>query len=130
MLRVAYYSVIVAALLRIAATIIIIAANPFNTPLPILQLLPTGIICCSLFAYVKLYRDGVPVISLILSDVAIFCIQWAFNDAVVWIPFLLPWGADVLYLIVKMIKVEKFPFEVEGEEESLQEAWEEYSMDE
>lgn len=120
-LKAVFYAPAFVALLRILLTLFVIIWNPMNMPLRFIQIFPMCVLICSVFVYMKLYSDGDPVISLMVPTIAHILIIFAFQRELVIIPFVPILLLDAIYLVLKGIKASAFPFEVEGEENAVDE---------
>lgn len=112
-----YYLPGVVVLARLLFTLWILIWNPMKMPLPYIQLLPMGVLIGSCFGHFKLYRDAVPVISLMAPTILHIVIIFVFMRVLVIVPFLPVLVLDVLYLVVKAVKANLFPFYLEGDDD-------------
>lgn len=112
-----YYLPGIVALARVLFTLWILIWNPMKMPLPFIQLIPAGALIGSCFGHFKLYRDAVPVISLMASTFLHIIIIFVFMRVLVILPFLPVLILDVLYLVIKAVKANLFPFYLEGDED-------------
>ena len=120
-LKAVFYAPALVALFRVLLTLLVIIWNPMGMPLRLIQLFPLAVLVCSVFAYLKLYSDGDPVISLMVPTIAHILIILAFRKELVIVPFIPTLALDMIYLVLKGIKAAAFPFEIEGEEEDVDE---------
>lgn len=116
-LKFVFYLPAVLGVLRLLATAVILFANPFGMHLRALQIIPALVIVGSLFMYLKLFSDNVPVVSLLVPSIAQFLLILAFRRVVELVPFILPLILDILFIVGKTFKASAFPFEFEGDEE-------------
>lgn len=84
--------------------------------LPYLQVIPVIVLISSCFGHFKLYRDAVPVISLLVPTILHAIIIFVFIREVMVLPFLPVFIPDILYLIAKAVKANLFPFYLEGDD--------------
>lgn len=112
-----YYLPGVVVLARLLFTLWILIWNPMKMPLPYIQLIPVGVLVVSCFGHFKLYRDAVPVISLMAPTILHIVIIFVFMRVLVIVPFLPVLVLDVLYLVVKAVKANLFPFYLEGDDD-------------
>lgn len=119
LLQTAFYIPVIMGVLRLIITAIILVLNPQNLRLPFFQLIPAAVIVVTLFFYLKMYTDGIPIITLIVPDIVHFLIVLVFTGKVDIIPFVAPVASDILFLVVKGLKASMFPFEIEGKENDL-----------
>lgn len=112
-----YYLPGVVVLIRVAFTVWILGWNPMGLRFPFLQLIPLGALLGSCFGHFKLYRDAVPVISLIVPTLVHAIIIFVFLREIMILPFLPVFVPDMLYLVVKAVKANLYPFYLEGEDD-------------
>lgn len=112
-----YYLPGVVLVIRLVFTAWTFYSNPLGLRLPYFQLIPLGVMIGSCFGHFKLYRDSVPVVTLIVPTLLHAVLIFIFMKTVMIIPFLPVFIPDVLYLVVKSIKASMFPFYMEGEDE-------------
>lgn len=120
-LRIIFYAPVVIAGFRAFLTILILGFNPQGMPVRYLQIIPMITLACSCFAYMKLFSDGDPVVSLILPTLVHMLIAYLVKGKLVIVPFLIPLIFDAAYLVVKGYKASAYPFEIEGNEETKEE---------
>ena len=118
-LMVIFYVPVLVALLRILLTLSIFIWNTMEMPMRWLQIIPLGVLVCSVFLYLKLYSDGDPIISLLLPSIIHIVLASVFSSTIVILPFIPTLLIDAIYLIVKGVKASAFPFEIEGEDEGI-----------
>ncbi len=116
-LKGSYYLPGVVVLIRLVFTVWVLFKNPMGLRFPFIQLIPMGVLLGSCFGHFKLYRDAVPVISLLLPTIAHAIIIFVFTREVMLLQFLPVFVPDVLYLVVKAVKANLYPFYMEGEDE-------------
>ena len=104
-------------LIRLAFTIWVLWKNPMGLRLPYIQLIPLFVMMGSCFGHFKLYRDAVPVISLIVPTLLHAILIFVFLREVMILQFLPVFVPDLLYLVVKAVKANLFPFYMEGEDD-------------
>lgn len=112
-----YYLPGVFALIRVCVTIWFLVSNPLNLPLRFIQVFAIVVYAVFSFTYFKLYSDGVPVISLIAPSLVHAVVIFAFQRVVVVAPFVVLLLLDIAYLIVKSVKANLFPFDIDGDDE-------------
>lgn len=112
-----YYLPGVVVLIRVFFTAWILIKNPMGLRLPFFQLIPLGVMLGSCFGHFKLYRDAVPVISLMVPTLLHAILIFVFLREVMILPFLPVFVPDILYLVVKAVKANLFPFYMEGDDE-------------
>lgn len=66
MLQLAFYLPVAIAFLRLGLTLAILLANPQNMPLRGFQIIPAIVVAITMFFYLKLYTDSVPIITLLV----------------------------------------------------------------
>ena len=118
-LMVIFYVPVLVALLRILLTLAIFIWNTMEMPMRWLQIIPLGVLVCSIFLYLKLYSDGDPIISLLLPSIIHIVLASVFSSTIVILPFIPTLLIDAIYLTVKGVKASAFPFEIEGEDEGI-----------
>lgn len=104
-------------LIRVLSTVWYLVKNPLGMPIGFIQLVPMGAVIVVLFAYFKLYSDGIPIISLIAPSILHFILILVFYKKVVIMPFIPLLIIDVIFLAAKGIKAEMFPFDIESDED-------------
>lgn len=114
-----YYAPGVLALLRLVVTIWFFGWSHIELPLRYIQLVPLCALLVTQFTYFKLYRDGVPVISLILPSMLHFVIILVALRRVIITPFVLLLVIDIGFLVARGVKANLFPFSVDEDEEEL-----------
>ena len=114
-LKAVFYLPVFLGVIRVVFTLVIAFVNPFGMPFRMVQIIPAAIIIGSLFMYLKLFSDNVPVVSLLVPSVAQFLIIFAFSREVVVLPFLPVLFLDLLFIVGKIFKASAFPFEFEGD---------------
>ena len=112
-----FYLPVILGITRVAFTLVIAFVNPFGMAFRLLQIIPAAVIVGSLFMYLKLFSDNVPVVSLLVPSIAHFLLIVAFKREVEIVPFLLPLFLDMLFIVGKTFKASAFPFEFEGDEQ-------------
>lgn len=112
-----YYLPGVVVIIRVVFTLWVLISNPMGLRLPYFQLIPLGVMLCSCFGHFKLYRDSVPIISLVVPTLLQGVLIFVFFRQVMVVEFLPVFIPDILYLIVKAVKANLFPFYMEGEED-------------
>lgn len=120
LLQAAFYIPAVMGVLRLLVTAIILVVNPQDLRLPVIQLIPAGVIAVNLFFYLNMYTDGIPIITLIVPNLVHFLIVLVFTGEIAIIPFVAPVLSDILFLVAKGLKASMFPFEIEGKENDLE----------
>lgn len=118
LLKSMYYMPAVVGSLRCVITLVILIWNPQHMSFRLLQVFPLLVLLFTLFSYMKLYSDGDPVVSLLLPTIVQFLAILLFKRTLEIVPFIVPLLLDVIFLVVKGIKAEAFPFEIEGDEEN------------
>lgn len=108
-------------LIRAVFTVWTLGWNPLGLRLPYIQLIPLAVMGASCFGHFKLYRDAVPVISLIVPTLLHAVMVFVFTKTVMVVPLLPVFAPDVVYLIVKSVKANMFPFYIEGEDDDFPE---------
>ena len=112
-----YYLPGIVFLIRLFFTAWTFYSNPLGLRLPYFQLIPLGVLVGSCFGHFKLYRDAVPVVSLLVPTLLQAVLVAVFTRTIMIIPFLPVFIPDILYLVVKSIKASMFPFYTEGEDD-------------
>ena len=107
----------VVALIRVGFTLWILIQNPMGLRFPYAILIPMFVMLGSCFGHFKLYRDAVPVISLVVPTLLHAIVIFVFLREIMILPFLPVFVPDILYLIVKAVKANLFPFYMEGEDD-------------
>lgn len=120
LLQAAFYIPAAMGVLRLLVTAIILVVNPQGLRLSVIQLIPAGVIAVNLFFYLKMYTDGIPIITLIVPNLVHFLIVLVFTGEIDIIPFIAPVLSDILFLVAKGLKASMFPFEIEGKENDLE----------
>lgn len=115
-LKGSYFLPGVVVLIRLGFTLWILIQNPMGLRLPYIQLFPLFVLLGSCFGHFKLYRDAVPVISLMVPTIVHAILIFVFTREIMIIQFLPVFIPDVLYLTVKAIKANLYPFYLEGED--------------
>lgn len=117
LMRVFYYMPGVAALIRIGFTVWFIGWQPIPMPLPYTQVLTIVIYLILQFTYFRLYRDSVPVISVLVPTILHSLLIFVFLRQVVIAPFVLLVLLDVMFLSSRGIKSSMYPFYIEEDDE-------------
>lgn len=112
-----YYAPGIIALIRITVTMWFFVKDPLGMPLRFLQIVPLIAICVTLFMHFKLYQDGVPVITVIAPTLVHAVLMYVFERKLVFIPFLLLLGLDIVFLSLKGAKASLFPFDIDDDTE-------------
>lgn len=112
-----YYLPGVVVLIRVIFTVWVLVGNPMGLRFPYVQLIPLGVMLGSCFGHFKLYRDAVPVVSLLVPTLLHGVIIFVFLREIMILPFLPVFVPDILYLVVKAVKANLFPFYMEGEDD-------------
>lgn len=112
-----YYLPGIVLIIRIIFTVWTLYSNPLGLRFPYAQLIPLGAMMCSCFGHFKLYRDTVPVVTLIVPTLLQGVLIAVFTKTIMIVPFLPVFIPDILYLIVKSVKASLFPFYMEGEDD-------------
>lgn len=102
------------AVVRVAVTFWFLFYNPMGLPLRFIQVIIIGVYATFSFAYFKLYSDGVPVISVIAPTLVHAILIFVFQRTVVIAPFVVLLLLDIAYLVVKSVKANLFPFDIDG----------------
>lgn len=110
-----FYLPLVVLVIRVIFTIWTLTSNPLGLRLPYIQLIPLGVMIASCFGHFKLYRDAVPVVTLIVPTLLHAIAIFIFMKTIMIVPFLPVFIPDALYIIVKSVKANLFPFYLEGE---------------
>lgn len=113
-----YYLPGVVVLIRLVFTLWILIGNPMGLRFPVLQLIPLGVLLGSCFGHFKMYRDAVPVVSLVGPTLLHAVLIFVFLRKVMILPFLPVFVPDIIYLIVKAVKANLYPFYLEGEDDN------------
>lgn len=116
-MRVFYYMPGVAALMRIGFTVWFIGWQPIPMPLPYVQVATIVVYLVLQFSYFRLYRDSVPVISVLVPTILHFVLILVFTRRVVLAPFFLLLVLDILFLSARGIKASMYPFYIEEDDE-------------
>ena len=109
-----YYLPGVFSIIRVGITIWFLVSNPMNLPLRFIQVIIIGVYVVFNFTYFKLYSDGVPVISLIAPTLVHAILIFVFQRVVIIAPFVVLLLLDIAYLVVKSVKANLFPFDIDG----------------
>ena len=104
---------------RIGLTVWFLVSNPLGMPLRFIQLVPLIALGVSLFMYYKLYQDGVPVISLIAPSLLHAVIIFVFQKIIVIPPFAVILILDIVYLALRGVKSNSYPFDIDEEQDEL-----------
>lgn len=107
----------VIALIRLVVTLYICIWRPSFLPLHWFQLIPLLAIGVHCFMYFKLFRDGVPVISVLLPTMLHFVIVLFVVHIMAIAPFVLLMAIDILFLIACGIKSSMFPYSIDEDDE-------------
>ncbi len=107
----------VVCLLRLIFTLWTFVYNPLGLRLPYLQLIPLGVIGASCFGHFKLYRDSVPIVTLLVPTLLHAIIIFVFMKTLQIVPFLPMFIPDIGYMVLKSIKASMFPYYLEGEDD-------------
>lgn len=107
----------VMAIIRVTVTMVYLIWNPLAMPLRFFQLINIGVYIGTSFSYYKLYRDGVPVISVITPLLLHGILVFLFKRVIAWQSIVPLFVLDVLFLITKGIKSSLFPYDIEGEDD-------------
>ena len=99
---------------RIMLTVICLFFNPFQMQFIAMQVIPLVILLSSLFSYLLLYRDTVPVITLLLPSIVQFILVLIFTRKVQILPYIVFCGLDFIYILIKSLKASLYPFEIEN----------------
>lgn len=105
------------AIIRVTVTMVYLIWNPLAMPLRFFQLINIGVYIGTSFSYYKLYRDGVPVISVITPLLLHGILVFLFKRVIAWQSIVPLFVLDVLFLITKGIKSSLFPYDIEGEDD-------------
>lgn len=116
-LKGSYYLPGIIVLIRVVFSVWILVQNPMGLRLRFIQLFPLGVLLGSCFGHFKLYRDAVPVISLVVPTLLHAVLIFVFTREIMIVQFLPVFVPDVLYLVVKALKANMFPFYLEGEDD-------------
>ena len=117
MMLFSYYLPGIFALIRVGVTVWFLMSNPMGLPLRFLQVIVLVVYGIFTFTYFKLYSDGVPVISIVTPSLVHAVLIFAFKRVVVVAPFVVLLLLDIAYLVVKSVKANLFPFDIEGDDE-------------
>lgn len=112
-----YYLPGIVLIIRVIFTAWTFYNNPLGLRFPYAQLIPLGVMVGSCFGHFKLYRDAVPVVSLLVPTLLQAVLIAVFTKTIMIVPFLPVFIPDILYLVVKSIKASLFPFYTEGEDD-------------
>ena len=112
-----YYAPGVVAAVRVLLTLWFLISDPFGLPLRFFQVILLLAYSVTLFSYFKLYSDGVPVISLIAPTLVHAVVVFVFRRIIAVVPFAILLVLDILFLIIKSVKANMYPFDVDGEED-------------
>ena len=115
-LRWVYHTPFLIGWFRVAMTILLIFWNFLHIPLVGMQLLSVCTYCVSIFQY-RMFKNDVPVISIILPLILHWALAGVLNKQVVIVGMIPLMVLDLLYLGVLMLKASKFPFVIDGEED-------------
>lgn len=103
--------------IRLGISMWFLIVNPLGMPLRFIQVVPMIALIVALFSYLKLYSDGVPVITVIAPTILHMVIIYIFKKQIVIIPFTVLVLIDALFLILKGVKANLFPFDIDGDDE-------------
>lgn len=107
----------VLALVRLAVTVWFFIQNPLGLPLRFFQLIPLIAVLVATFSYFKLYSDGVPVITVIAPTLLHAILIYVFQKRIIIIPFIVLVVIDGLFLGIKGLKSNMYPFDIEGDDD-------------
>lgn len=116
-MKTCYYMPGVFAAFRVAITLWFLISNPMDLPLRFMELIPLTFYIVYSFTYFRLYSDGVPVISIVAPVLLHAALIFAFKRVLVIAPFSVLLLLDVAYLIVKSVKANLYPFDIEGDDD-------------
>ena len=111
-----YYAPGVVAGLRAIFTIWFLFWNPFNMELVIFQIVPLLVLIAFTFLYFKMYRDSVPIVSLLLPTLLQGVLIFIFKRTITLFPFVVVLTLDASYLACKGLKATFFPFVLDGQD--------------
>lgn len=103
------------AIIRVGITLWFLISNPLDLPLRFFQLIHLGIYAVSMFSFYRLYRDGVPILSLVAPTLVHAIVIFIFKKMIVIVPFAVLFTLDVVFLASKGIKANLYPFDIEGD---------------
>ena len=86
-------------------------------PYRFFQLVPTFAVAVYTYLYLKLFSDTVPVIPVLLPTILQFITAWVASGTMTWVPFVPVFIFDILYVFIKAVKANVYPFVIENEEE-------------
>lgn len=111
-----YYAPGIVAGLRVLITLWFLFWNPYGMELVGLQVIPLIILIVFTFLHFKMYRDSVPVISLLLPTLIQGVLVFVFKRTITLLPFVIVLALDAFYLVCKGLKATFFPFVLDGED--------------
>ena len=114
-MRFVYFLPATFAVIRILLTVWFLVYNPLGLPLRFIQLILMGVYAGSLFSFYRLYRDGVPVLSLIAPTLVHAILIFIFKKEIVIVPFAVLFVVDIAFLASKGVKANLYPFDIEGD---------------
>ena len=117
----AYWAPTVVAILRVLLTIYVLVWNPLELSLRFIQVICIIIYGVTIFTYMKLFSDGDPIVLLLFPSIAHFLLIFGFRRVIQVVPFLPLVITDIVFLFLKGMKSTLYPFEVEGDEEMMEE---------
>lgn len=117
LLYASYYLPGLVGIFRIIITLWFLFFNPYDMQLIAFQIVPAVFLVYHVFAHFRLYRDSVPVISILAPTFTQGLLAIIFQRRLNIIPFLILLVIDAGFLVLKGMKASFFPFVVEGEEE-------------
>lgn len=107
----------VAAIFRLIITLMMFALASDGFTLKYFQVIPLLVIAASCFRQYRLYRDGVPVISLLTPTIVQCILSAAFFKMVPVLQLVFIVLSDLCFLVAKAYKPTQVPFAIEGAEE-------------
>ena len=112
-----YYLPVIIALIRFIVTFVYFMWNPLNLSLRYLQVIVLLIYVAHIFMYLKLFDDGVPVISIIAPDLVHWIIIFVFMKEIQLLQIGILFAIDIIFLCTKGLKASYFPFDIDGDDE-------------
>lgn len=112
-----YYLPLVLTVIRVIITFWFFVENPLQLGLRFIQGVPLLVYLFFTFTYYKLYHDGVPVITIVVPTILHGIVVFVFQRQLALVPLGVLFALDVLFLILRSIKSNLYPFDIDNDDE-------------
>lgn len=113
LLKFIHYFTFILGLINILLLLYFIFFNPFDVKLVWILVLPIAVFIYDLFSYYKLYKDNVPVITLVIPYILHIGLTYLFYKQISWKCFLILICSSIVYMLYKIFKVSLYPLQKE-----------------